>query len=251
MFPQGLAQRSLCQFVAIIVDLADMAVPFLLVIFRGGAFADVMEIDVSQCDVESPSFLQLKHQGEQAEQDILQLLVTSAGISRPGVSQPGVVYKCNVTHNPDFSQDCADLTTGRIPAGVPFSFVWEVEVLPEPHRGFLAMSAQSPTNDGSIVQCPEVGPCRALLPKVGAYQGEVECFQSGTSIPKHMAKNPMADQRVRLRASKAGSSQHAQLENSNKLMCVQYDSIHHNCSNDLHHNFQFLYAAPGLKLDRH
>lgn len=161
MFPQGLAQRSLCQFVAIIVDLADMAVPFLLVIFLGGAFADVMEIDVSQCDVESPSFLQLKHQGEQAEQDILQLLVTSAGISRPGVSQPGVVYKCNVTHNPDFSQDCADLTTGRIPAGVPFSFVWEVEVLTEPHRGFLAMSAQSPTNDGSIVQCPEVGPCKA------------------------------------------------------------------------------------------
>ena len=111
-----------------------MAVPFLLVIFLGGAYADVMEIDVSQCDVESPSFLQLKHQGEQAEQDILQLLVTSAGISRPGVSQPGVVYKCNVTHHPDFSQDCADLTTGRIPAGVPFSFVWEVEVLRASHR---------------------------------------------------------------------------------------------------------------------
>ena len=71
---------------------ADMAVPFLLVIFLGGAFADVMKTDPSQCDMESPSFLQLKHQGEQARQDTLQLLMLVSG----GHSGPGAVFKCNV-----------------------------------------------------------------------------------------------------------------------------------------------------------
>ena len=143
--------------------------PFLLVIFLGGALADVMETDPSQCDVESPSFLQLKHKGQQAEQDTLQLLVTSTEFQTPG--QPGVVYKCNVMQNPDFSQDCVDLTTGRIPAGVQFSLVWEVEALPEPENGFLVLSLPVNGDDGSVVYCPEVGDCSALLPP-GRYEGE-------------------------------------------------------------------------------
>ena len=158
---------------------ADMAVPFLLVIFLVGALADVMETDLSQCDVESPSFLQLKHQGQQAAQDTLQLLVTSANLPNPGV-----VYKCNVTQNPDFRQDCVDLTTGRIPDGVGFTYVWEVEVLPEPENGFLVMSRPFDTL-GSIVHCPEVGSCSALLPP-GDYKGGAAFSQSASFSPQFL-----------------------------------------------------------------
>ena len=118
-----------------------------------GNIAEVTDTDPSLCDVESSVLLQFKH--KQGRQGMQQLFV-------PNLDK---VFKCNLTATPDFSTDCSDVTTGRIPDGIPFNRAWEVEALPG--NGFLVLnqdeSIDSPDGDGSIIKCPGVGPCKVLI----------------------------------------------------------------------------------------
>ena len=127
---------------------------FLMVTFLvAGNIAEVTDTNPSLCDVESSVLLQFKH--KEGRQGMQQLFV-------PNLDK---VFKCNLTATPDFSTDCSDVTTGRIPDGIPFNRAWEVEALPG--NGFLVLnqdeSLDSPDGDGSIIKCPGVGPCKVLI----------------------------------------------------------------------------------------